>query len=351
MHGMHASRRSTPHLLSLIALLLTVCPPVLSDLANLAGSLADGAGTLPDVVTVAVEPAFITLTEDADDSEGNGILAPPIQSAMFEALIVAPMPDWGIAIAIDGACGPDGTPPSLPYSIVRPGVIDQPLELTSPRVLALGWEEGSEPGTEWVVPVRVLIEPTWQDRPGLYSGALRAIPFYAEDPGLHPGMPLTTWTPLGAEFVCELHCEVRELTLIQTSPGPFSVQTSSGTGRFEIHPDLEIQVASNAAQWSVRLEGSSFASAIHELPANLLHWGRVLPGGGVEEWVALSESSLLLSGSDDRGVFAETFRLALETTMAHPAGDYSAEFHVVGSGGSYTNDDWEYTQGPRAERR
>jgi hypothetical protein len=281
----------------------------------------------PPAVLILIIPgsAAIAMVEE-DVPEGEGMTRPPGCAGSLTFAVESPLPDWGVAAELDGFGGPEGgLDPARVF--VKPSDEAAPFVPFLDRVIVV---TGHGPAPAIDLRITLALRPEWEGAPGSYAGSIRLIPFV---PGPDGSDDSDLFPFLGPECAVGASGSIPELTWVDVSGGLFHVRADVGEGRFFVEPDLELVVATNASYWEVRLEGQGFVSGEVTIPLSRLLWTRLDPAGEPGPWNPLGENGLLLTGAEGRGVHPAAFRFAVEITMGDQAGDYSADLHLVGSGG------------------
>lgn len=280
-----------------------------------------GLAPLVQVQTQATSVVLATARNPA----GAEALALPAMMAVCPISISSPLPEWSVRVRLVAMQGPEG--PLPPERITL-----QPADGSGVQGGASMWIIGHGPVPVRDLELKITVRPEWEDSPGAYKGILEIL-------GV-PGPPDEQvdgqrWDPgwKGQEIAVPVSTEIPGMIMVGAAEGEYRLSGGTGLGRFTLEPDIHVRIASNLAQWDVRLDGSPFRSGSNEVPLDRVEWAWVGPDGAPGDWTSLQESNLLLSGRKGRGCFDETLRLSLFVRLSDSAGDYRSQIRLAGSGG------------------
>lgn len=323
-HSMTEAEVTAPMVACILAtlvlcLVLLLTPICLADAGGLPGAGLDS----PPGATIWIIPEteLLVLDEERALPSEDGVPVLPALEGILTFSVHSPLPEWGVAIELEPLSGPGSDIDIGQVSVSSPETGGEFVPVADRPIIARGTGPQPVEGL-WL---RLRVRPAWTDVPGPCQGILR----------LHPVLP-TEQDAGGVEsgFVAvPVEMTIRGFTAVVTSNVEFRIDGGPGPGRYVLEPDLGIVVASNEAEWKLRVDGTPFVSEESEIPLERAEWSELGADGQPGVWTALGESSVLMSGYGERGVFAASFRLALDVTPADRAGDYLCRLMLVGSPG------------------
>lgn len=307
------------HILAAVALALGLCPadPCLADAGGFPHAGLDGSpgGT----IWIIPEAELLVLDEEHPLPPEGGVPVLPALEGILRFTAHSPLPEWAVAVELEPLAGSGSDLDLSQVSVSSPETGGEFVPVGGRPIVARG--TGPQPVEDlWV---RLRVRPAWTDVPGPCQGILR----------LYPVLP-TEQEAEGVDWgavAVPVEMTIDGFTAVVTSNVEFRIDGGPGPGRYVLDPDLGVVVASNEAEWKLRVEGTPFVSEESEIPLERAEWSELEPGGEPGIWTALGESRVLMWGCGERGVFSASFRLALDVTAADRAGDYVCRLMLVGS--------------------
>jgi hypothetical protein len=283
----------------------------------------DGEGSVPPPIAIWIIPETQSVVLDSERGlpTADGVPVLPALEGVAVFTVHSPLPEWGVAVEFDPLAGSGSDLSIGQVSVSSQETGGEFVPVADRPIVARG--TGPQPAEG--LSVRIQVRPAWTDVPGPCHGILylRPVPPVGAEPGSIEG------TSVGVP----VEMTIGGLTAVVTTDTEFRIGGGPGPGRYVLEPDLGVVVASNEAEWKLRVDGTAFTSGESEIPLERAEWSRLGPDGEPSAWTALGDESVLMAGYGERGVFHATFRMGLDITAADRAGSYVCRLMLVGSPG------------------
>jgi hypothetical protein len=283
----------------------------------------DGEGSVPPPIAIWIIPETQSVVLDSERGlpTADGVPVLPALEGVAVFTVHSPLPEWGVAVEFDPLAGSGSDLNVWQVSVSSRETGGEFVPVAERPIVARG--TGPQPAEG--LSVRLQVRPAWTDVPGPCQGMLylHPVPPIEQEPG----------TVEGTSVAIPVSMTIQGLTAVVMTDVEFRISGGPGPGRYILEPDLGVIVASNEAEWKLRVEGTPFTSGQAEIPLERAEWARLEPDGEPHVWTALGDESVLMFGYGERGVFKATFRVALDVTPADRAGNYVCRLLLVGSPG------------------